>query len=185
MFYVRFIFFIGRMAGALRRSGRHCEVFAAATWRKQTFGQREGRPGIAPEDSRTTAGGGGAESQQRGGRERRQEGERVQDAAGCESENHEYMIVSLVPVVLKNAEALTEKVQSWLHIQVFMWAILNLKILIITTLTICFINAGDIFLNLGGITWFLSVNSDLMFGFCCFSLSCLENMTLWWRTMRD
>lgn len=73
------------MAGAVRCSGRHCEIFAAATGGKQTLRQREGRAGGAFEDPRAAAGGGGAESLQGGGRQGGQEGERVQDAAGCES----------------------------------------------------------------------------------------------------
>lgn len=74
------------MAGAVCRSGCYCEIPAAATRRKQTLGQREGRPGSTSEGPRTAAGGVGAESLQGGRREGGQEGERVQDAAGCESD---------------------------------------------------------------------------------------------------
>ena len=73
------------MAGAVRRSRRHREVLTAAARGKQTLEQREGRGGGSLDDPRTTAGGGGAESRQGGGREGEPEGERVQDAAGCES----------------------------------------------------------------------------------------------------
>lgn len=74
------------MAGAICCSWCYCEILAAATWRKQTLGQRERRPGSAFEDPRAAAGGGGAESLQGGRWEGSQEGERVQDGARCESE---------------------------------------------------------------------------------------------------
>lgn len=72
------------MAGAIRRSWCYREVFAAATRREQTLGQREGRSNGALEEKRPAAGGVGAESLQGGRREGGQEGEGVQDAAGCE-----------------------------------------------------------------------------------------------------
>lgn len=61
-----------------------CEILAAATRREQTLRKRQGRPGSAFEGPRTAAGGDGAESLQGGRREGGQEGEGVQDAAGCE-----------------------------------------------------------------------------------------------------
>lgn len=74
------------MAGAIRRRRCYCEIFAAAAGGEQTLGQRQGRPRGAFEEPRTAAGGVGAESLQGGRREGGEEGEGVQDAAGCESE---------------------------------------------------------------------------------------------------
>lgn len=74
------------MAGAVRRSWRYREVFAAATRREQTLGQRERRSDGTLEEKHPAAGGVGAESLQGGRREGGEEGEGVQDAAGCESD---------------------------------------------------------------------------------------------------
>lgn len=74
------------MAGALCCSRCYSENTAAAAGGKQTLGKREGRSGSTFEEPHTAAGGVGAESLQGCRREGGQKGERVQDAAGCESD---------------------------------------------------------------------------------------------------
>ena len=72
------------MAGEVR-GGRRCgEGPSAEAGGQQAVGRREGRPGGPPEDPCAAVGGVPADRLQRDEREGVPEGERVQDAAGCE-----------------------------------------------------------------------------------------------------
>lgn len=78
------VFLLGRVARALRCRRRHRQVSAAAPGGEQALREGEGRFSGASDESDTAAGGVDAERLQGGQREGGQEGERVQDAAGCE-----------------------------------------------------------------------------------------------------